>query len=161
MVITGLTRNQVASRGLVGSNPTVSAITKKDGCCRPFLLWRSRRACTHEICGTHISCCTRTETLFYCSVYLFLSVRCKANPTVLYQNCTPLPSFLLWRRRGLPAFRSLRRNVFFHDIKYSRTSSLPPLFCIVPLAMRYALSQSASAQRTSWVMVIIVLPVCS
>ena len=29
MVITGLTRNQVASRGLVGSNPTVSAITKR------------------------------------------------------------------------------------------------------------------------------------
>ena len=68
-----------------------------------FLLWRSRRACTHEICRAHISCCTRTETLLYYSIYLFLSVRCKANPTVLYQTCAPLPSFFVMAKSpGVP-----------------------------------------------------------
>ena len=68
-----------------------------------FLLWRSRRACTHEICRAHISCCTLTETLLYYSIYLFLSVRCKANPTVLYQTCAPLPSFFVMAKSpGVP-----------------------------------------------------------
>ena len=48
-----------------------------------------------------------------------------------------------------------------YGVKYSRTSSLPPLLSTTPSAMRYALSQRASAQRTSCVIVIIVLPVCS
>ena len=79
------------------------AITRrhnKQGRLQPsFLLWRRRRACTHEICGTHISCCTRTETFFIVLSRFFCPFAVRRIPPSyikLARHCRP---FLLWRSR--------------------------------------------------------------